>query len=41
MNKEDFVSSENVEKKIINRKVSVSEDKINWLATRQIKLFRP
>lgn len=40
MNKEDFVSSENLEKKITNRKVSVSGDKINWLATRQIKLCR-
>ncbi|KAF0683858.1 Serine/threonine-protein phosphatase, partial [Aphis craccivora] len=40
MNKEDFVSTENLEKKITNRKVSESGDKINWLATRQIKLYR-
>lgn len=40
MNKEDFVSSENLEKKVTNRKISVSGDKINWLATRQIKLCR-
>lgn len=37
MNNEHFVSSENLEKKITNRKVSVSGDKINWHATRQIK----
>jgi len=40
MNKEDFVSCENLEKKITNRKVSESGDKINLLATRQIKLYR-
>lgn len=40
MNKEDFLSCENLEKKITNRKVSESGDKINWLATRQIKLYR-
>jgi hypothetical protein len=35
MNDEDFVGSEMLEKKITNRKVSVSGDKINWLQTRQ------
>jgi len=39
-NDEDFVSSERLEKKITNRKVSVSGDKINWLQTRRIKLCR-
>jgi len=40
MNDEDFVSSEILEKKITNRKVSISGDKINWLQIRQIKLCR-
>lgn len=40
MNDEDFVSSEMLEKKTTNRKVSVSGDKINWLQARRIKLCR-
>ncbi|KAL4083711.1 hypothetical protein QTP88_029027 [Uroleucon formosanum] len=40
MNDEDFVSSEMLEKKSTNRKVSVSGDKINWLQVRRIKLCR-
>lgn len=40
MNDEDFVSSEMLEKKTTNRKVSISGDKINWLQARKIKLCR-
>ena len=38
MTKNDFVGVQNIEKKIVNRKVSVDGEKINWLHIRAIKM---
>lgn len=38
MSKEDFISSELLEKNIVNRKKDTIGEKINWLNVREIKM---
>lgn len=38
MKSQDFLSSKKIEKKVINRKICINKNKINWLIIKQIIL---
>lgn len=38
MNKQHFLSTKHIEKKIVNRKICTNKNKVNWLKTKQILL---
>lgn len=38
MNTEDFFSTENIETRVVNRKLSVTKQKISWMNTKVIKI---
>lgn len=40
MTKENFVSTQKLEKEIINRKTSCDGKKINWLKIKEIKILK-